>query len=464
MNMIKSRSYPWLCVLVLVPVLGYAKGGEIESALRAAIEAAHQANVAAQRANDAAHAAESETARLREQLAQLQARVASQEKRISKQTNLAASPTSDLQVASHGDGIKFASADGSAKFHVGGRIMADTAIYNDDRSNLGNGAELRRARLFLAGTVYENWQFKGQYDFAGNKVAIKDAYLRYNGWPVQITLGNHHEPFGLEELTSSKYITFMERGLPGVFSPSRNFGLSAGAHGRQWSARAGIFGKGINNTTGGDEGYGFTGRVTYAPILQKQHSLHFGAAFSHRDFGDVGTTKFRERAESHITEVRLINTGTLADADSMNLLGLETAAVLGPFSVQSEYTHASVNRNAGSANADFSGWYAYASWFLTGESRAYNGKSGTFGRVHPKTRAGIDGIGAWELGLRYSELDLSDADVFGGQQKDLTLGLNWYLAPSIRLMANYVKVLQVQGGPNDNDEPSVFQLRGQIDF
>lgn len=36
---------------------------------------------------------------------------------------------------------------------------------------------------------------------------IKDTYIRYTGYPVKITVGQFKQPFGLEELTSSKYVT-----------------------------------------------------------------------------------------------------------------------------------------------------------------------------------------------------------------------------------------------------------------
>lgn len=52
-------------------------------------------------------------------------------------------------------------------------------------------------------------------DFAGNEVSIQDIYSGYIGMDaLDITIGNQKESFRLEGQTSSKYITFMERGLP----------------------------------------------------------------------------------------------------------------------------------------------------------------------------------------------------------------------------------------------------------
>ena len=39
---------------------------------------------------------------------------------------------------------------------------------------LGSGAELRRARLFTTGTVWHDWLYKAQVNFAGNEVSIQD--------------------------------------------------------------------------------------------------------------------------------------------------------------------------------------------------------------------------------------------------------------------------------------------------
>jgi len=120
-------------------------------------------------------------------------------------------------------------------------------------------------------------------------------------------------------------------------------------------------------------------------------------------------------------------------------------------------------------DADFSGWYAYGSWFLTGESRKY--KKGAFSRVTPNTTVGKGGIGAWELAVRYSSIDLDDADTQGGEQDNVTVALNWYATKYVRFMANYVHVDAdpvreglVVPGEYDDDSPNIYQVRAQIDF
>ncbi len=74
------------------------------------------------------------------------------------------------------------------------------------------------------------------------------------------------------------------------------------------------------------------------------------------------------------------------------------------------------------------------------------------------------GWGAWELAVRYSSLDLSDDTVEGGEIDDLSLGLNWYPNAFVRLTANYVDVLQVEGGAHEGGKPDLFQVRAQVAY
>jgi phosphate-selective porin OprO/OprP len=58
----------------------------------------------------------------------------------------------------------------------------------------------------------------------------------------------------------------------------------------------------------------------------------------------------------------------------------------------------------------------------------------------------------------------------------MTLGLNWYVNPYIRFMANYILVDNNDNATNNsgnlhadessaaNDDPQIFMLRAQVDF
>jgi phosphate-selective porin OprO/OprP len=373
----------------------------------------------------------------------------------------------DVQVSTKGGHLKFSSADGEFKFQVGGRLMVDTArFFNTQGPNkLHSGTEIRRARLFMAGEVFNDWKFKNQIDFAGDGVSVKDAWLRYTGFkPTDITVGQFKEPFSLEELTSSKYITFMERALPNAFAPSRHIGAGVNYNGDNMTAAAGWFAGTTANqpdNSDGNQENGGAARLTYAPINdQEKHTLvHLGASAAYRTVSD-DELQYRERPEAHIANHRLVDTGTMNDVDNVTQWGLEAATVLGPFSAQGEYISVAVDRN-GESDPDFYGWYGYASWFLTGESRPY--KHGVFGRVKPKSVVGEGGYGAWELAARLSKIDLEDSGVEGGEETDVTLGVNWYATSSIRFMLNYVDVInQKKGGTSD--EPSLVEMRAQVDF
>jgi len=362
------------------------------------------------------------------------------------------------------------------KLHFGGRIQADAAFYKDDRGlDMGDGAEFRRARLFAKGQIGD-FKYKAQYDFAGNKTKIKDMYIKYTGLPVHIQVGNFKEPFGLEELASSKYITFMERAMSDVFAPSRSIGAALSGHGNSWSAAAGVFTNSAKGTSNGvDSKFDVTGRLTFAPIHEKTRVLHLGAGISYGLPDSTRTVKFHERPESHVTHKRLVDTGNIMNVDSILKYDLEAAAVYGPASVQGEYVRTDVNFQNGIPNEpNFSGYYIYASWFLTGESRPYSVKKGVFGRVHPNRNfeLGKDGWGAWEVAARFSQLDLEDIGFPGGKEQDITVGLNWYPHPHLRWTLNWVHA-SVDRSPLratnplmalNNFSPDVFQMRAQVDF
>jgi phosphate-selective porin OprO/OprP len=358
--------------------------------------------------------------------------------------------------------------------NFGGRIQVDYTYYDDDNIDLSSGSEFRRARFFAEGDIADDWSYKAQYDFAGNGTELKDVYIRYGGWDFgKLTIGQFKHEFGLEVLTSSKYMTFVERASLSAFAVDRRIGIGLAGDAGRWHWAASVFGEEESADVGGDEGYGVAGRVTWAPQFGDNSFIHLGAAANWQipaESNDLGPGegnygwRVRSRPETHQTNVRLVDTGVLGnvdDSDGIVTYGLEGAWVAGPLSIQGEWAQQTVNRDDGD-EPDFSSWYVYGSWFITGESRSYKG--GSFGR----TKA----TNAWEIAARYSTMDLEDGDIGGGEQDIITLGVNYYVNPYLRFMFNYVRTdadnasdrFLDDNGNRIQDEPNAFVVRAAMDF
>jgi phosphate-selective porin OprO/OprP len=154
-------------------------------------------------------------------------------------------------------------------------------------------------------------------------------------------------------------------------------------------------------------------------------------------------------------------------AETVDLVGAEAAWILGPLSLQGEYTMASVEGVSGAdPDPDFDGYYLQASYFLTGEFRPYNKTAGCIGPIKPESNAFAKdgGHGAWEVAARYSSIDLADSGVDKGQLQDVTLGVNWYLNPNTRVMFNYIRADLTPTSPADDGTTDIYLMRFQFAF
>ncbi len=348
--------------------------------------------------------------------------------------------------------------ENNTRIDVGGNFMIDAAAYDSDRTPLGNGTKIRRARLSVGGKLPDHWKYKLQYDFTGiGSAGVKSAYLQHG----PLKLGYFKEPFSLQNMTSSKNITFTERSLSHVFSPGRHIGLTYNMGGSDWTLTAGVFGQGVDSPgSEKDEGYAISGRGTYVLLNGEDRKLHLGLGVSQRHTGEEESIRFRERPESDITDIRLVDTDKF-DAKSISRRGFEALWVQGSLALQGEYVSVDVNRDSTDDKVDvsFDGYYVEASWFLTGESVAYNVKKGSIDGLKPKSDSGV-----WQAAFRFSRLDLSDEDIIGGEEKDMSLALNWYPISNLKFMANYIQVLDVKDGPHADDKPGILMLRAQVVF
>lgn len=361
--------------------------------------------------------------------------------------------------------------DGMFEWNLRGRIFADTAWINDsDNSADIHASEFRAARLGIEGKAWKTIKYKFEIDFADEDVNVKDAYLEWGG-PVKVTMGQFKTPNSMEEISSSRHITFMERStFTDAFGFDRQMGLGLTFGNDNGGLSAGVF-QGGNGVGNDDEGLTFAARGHYAFDVTDNGLVHVGGSLRFRDVGDdQSDIRYRVRPPAHLSD-RFINTGRIADSDTF--YGVELLALFGPFHMSGEYGVQKADLTtpaAGQSDPSFNGYYVETGWFLTGEGKGYKASSGTWDRPKVSNPVHEGGLGAWQIAARYDVTDLSDEGIFGGEQENLTFGVNWYLNRHTRLMANYTTsdvkdafLVAANGADGANDIDS-FGLRFQVDW
>ncbi|MGZ4959283.1 MAG: OprO/OprP family phosphate-selective porin [Methylomonas sp.] len=439
-------------------------------------------------------------------------------------------------------GVRFESKDGNFDMAINGRLQVDSQMNVDQAgvknatganttNQLADGTSIRRARLGVEGSYYKDFGYKFEYDFTRgngfNAGGITDAYVNWKGYdPLNVTIGQFKEPFSLEEATSNRYTTFIERNMAvNAFSDNNNaykMGLGLAYSQPRWTAQAAIQTESVGNGSptndststnsnsnanrnngSGDTGWGLTGRLTGLPwAADKTHFAHVGVSGSERYLNvnrnangtlanqsvigsPAGILSYGSALDTNVDRTLLLNTGALSNttrtADTITRFGGESAVVYGPFSAQAEYIQTDISGKGYTGHENLNGYYGYASYFLTGESRTYKAKTGAWDRIKPHQNFSTrGGWGAWEIAAGYDHLDLNSGVIQGGRASTGKVGLNWYPNSRVRLMANYIHVLDIntanaasvavppaantRSRAFDGTNPDIFEIRGQLDF
>ena len=239
----------------------------------------------------------------------------------SMQQQLEKSETGDM---GPGDDIKvkwepapsISSPDGKFEMNLRGRILVDSSWISDDDNTIDTKAtEFRAARLGIEGKAWKTVKYKFESDFAGNEVDVKDAYLEWKTGPgLKLTVGQFKTPNSLDEQTSSRHISVMERAsFTDAFELARRIGVSVGVGGDDWTAKVGAF-RGSNGIDEENEGSAYAGRFTYSPKISDVQT-HLGASFRARTAGDQSDFRYRQRPHQHLSPTRFVNTDRIAEKD-----------------------------------------------------------------------------------------------------------------------------------------------------
>ncbi|MGL5837287.1 MAG: OprO/OprP family phosphate-selective porin, partial [Sphingorhabdus sp.] len=401
--------------------------------------------------------------------------------------------------------------EGGWSFKPRGRIHFDVgniAIPGEYAAsrNLGFNSRFRRVRLGAEGTMPGGFGYKVEVDFANANTSFGDAYLSYSpeNAPITLRLGNFDTLSGLEQPSSSNYVTYLERAaFNDAFLNSRRLGaaLAWRSTDKALLAEAGLFVAHSIDSSFDNNGWIGAGRLVYAPkALGGQ--LHFGLNYQHRNFasnaGGVASNgvntpstnqlaRYRARPNTQLTDVRFVDTGSFA-AKGDRIIGAEIAGVFNSlyFAGEAQWLKADAYRAGDLATGldaftggniavvptsdpEYFGAYGEVGYFITGETRGYRQGEGAWSRTKVLNPVNKGGLGAFQIATRLDHIDLDDSALKngltnnfttgatslaainsrlgrGGKQTSYLLGLNWYPIDYIRFMLNYGRV-EIDGGP-----------------
>ncbi len=375
---------------------------------------------------------------------------------------------------SHADDWDFSMSPGprwddsqtDAYFKLRGRVMIDLADIDWSSpfsAAPSDNSEFRTARLGIEGR-FDNVKYVAEFDFAGDNVSAKDVNLTISEDGAFIRLGQFKTMNSLEEQTSGRHTSFMERGMfTDLFGLDRRVGAAFGWNNDNFTVSAGIFGAPLDNNfrfAEANDSSAIAARVTWSTTTANDTIYHLGASFREMDYD--GGVRLRARPNAHLSNrfaAADYRTGRpLGEADSSRFWGFEAAMVSGSFHAHGEYATMSLDGPTG--GPEFSGGFVQAGYFLTGETRRYRASSGKFDRTSIRQPVENGGQGAWEVAIRYDFADMGDAGL--GDFTTTTLGLNWYPSKYFRTSFNWVD--GEHDGPGYTETGDALQLRMQFDF
>jgi phosphate-selective porin OprO and OprP len=457
--------------------------GEAKQQLRQSRSEAQRSKEEARQAQQAAEQARQDAVRA--------ASAQSQAKHAAEQAQAAAAaapptpaaPSEGIKVAFPGGRPTISSSDGRMSFAIGNQSQFDYGTYyqnpnsNTQFPELNNGVNLRRERIFFV-AKYDDFTLNVTPDFGGSpdgSPTLYEANLNFTGFkPITATLGYFKPWFSLYDSQSSNDFLLMER--PSIIEISRNVaagdaratipGLKAsndvslpwGSTGSYFGALAltgASYGANSSNSLGGEQ-LGMVGRAAGRPYYDKDWNVHLdvsGEYVFHPNINNSGTPgvskttlSFSDRPELRIDNNRLINTNNLPSTNA-GVIGGEGAINWRNLLLQGGYyqIYDTQQKLPGvpASGLSFNGGYVEAGWNITGQPFRYNVGSAAFARPKVDDPFIIDengvspGIGAWQLGARWSVTNLNSnvtpgvsqsvtGGVFGGYQQIFGSALSWY--------------------------------------
>jgi len=255
----------------------------------------------------------------------------------------------------------------------------------------------------------------------------------------RVTLGKAKEPFSMERIMGGGVQPGIERAMgTDALTAARNAGIqfkNSFANDRMtWAS--GVFNDWLFNEERLESASTqVIGRLTGLPMDQPGGAglLHLGLAGRYSNV-KPGVLRFENSPEVFSSPL-FVDTEEFS-AEGMTHINLEAYYQKGPFWLGTEQIYTFV-RSPENGDPLFRSVFAQATWVLNGASRPYRRQAGIFGALRPRKTVTDRGAGLFEVGARYSMVDLEDGEIRGGEMSRLNGIANWYLTGGVLASFNY---------------------------
>lgn len=427
-------------------------------------------------------------------------KVATLEKKIEQDRKVTAEAAKNAPKVEIGNkGLVVKSADENYRLSLRAYAQADGNFFMDDSTGdaIPDKFSIRRARLTIDGTFFKWADFRFSPDFGQGNLRLFDAFADLHYFPyASLMAGKFRPPInGLERQQGAPNIAFVERALTQNLTPARDIGVML--HGQIPYP-------------------GYKTQYTILPVFKEFFGYELGVFNGARDGGNVDSERddnkeFAGRLISHpfmhsgipaLEGLGINLAGSWGQPRGHSLNRLTSAGqqaflnynpnvtafgdayritpgaywYWGSFGLLTEYVISSQRLADGTrtrtARQDNTAWQVQTSYVLTGERNSF------FGIKPARNFDPFAGTwGAFQIAARWGELDVDD-DTFkyngafanpstsASKATEWALGLNWYLNPNIKLMADYAQTYFDGGAARGRDRPTekAFLTRFQYQF
>ena len=314
---------------------------------------------------------------------------------------------------------------------------------------------------FKAG--YGKLELKADIGLGGGKVAVKDLQLNDNFKQGVVSIGNGYEPFSMDMLISTADLRFHQSASSVLaFTDGRKLGVTCHCYNDHWYLATGVYTNNDINKLGDDKRNSLvsTSRAVWRKRNKPCGSLfHVGGALSLRTkdvnkklpTGSVVSAGVTSMFPEELLGAEIEGMGSQLKALAEVLY--TSRKVL----LQGEYFYDRINRTDGRQAYNAHGGYLQGSCLIVGEGFDYDAMYGIPGR--PLSDRAV------ELTVRFNYTDLNDgkSGICGGEEKDLSLGVNFYLNKYVGLKFN-ASYVWVGAGCNSFYDKDFFLAQARIQY